>query len=106
MRKRFGLFGQTVGKGNEGSESSGLGLSGVRADVLGNIEHDRLASAGSGDQSSSAEAKRASLGGLLGGMLGAPAEKGSQERNTGQAAEAGGSKQVPESEVKMEEEEL
>ena len=67
MRKRFGLFGNTPTAPGK-RESAGLGLSGVQADVLGNIEHDRMAHAGTHPEDEGTQ--RASLGGLLGDILG------------------------------------
>ncbi|KAG8525968.1 uncharacterized protein KY384_000730 [Bacidia gigantensis] len=61
MRKRFGL---------------GIGMSGIpQADVLGRMEHDRMANAGEGSNASSGVGNVGpSLGGILGGVLGKPAE--------------------------------
>ena len=81
MRKRFGLFTPSSASGAQGDSntpnvnaggSGGLGLSGVRADVLGNIEHDRLANAVGVNGVPASEGKGAGdrgLGGILGGII-------------------------------------
>ena len=128
MRKRFGLFtpggSGTGGVDTGGSDTAnasksgaaaagssaggGLGLSGVRADVLGNIEHDRLANSGSGSGVNGVENRQtaasgsASLDGLLGGLIGQSGQAGS-----GGEVKKGEVKEEPTTgeEIKMEEEE-
>ena len=105
LRARFGMMPSATASGL--SKDGGLGLSGVgtgtagvRADVLGNIEHDRFASAGSsqGGNGAQGHSKNASFGSLLGGML----ANGGAGQEGGSAATGGTGAGK---EVKMEEEE-
>ena len=74
LRARFGMLPSTSEAGKDGGLGlSGVGTTGVRADVLGNIEHDRFASAGKHDSgeitAGQGHSKNASFGSLLGGIL-------------------------------------